>query len=394
MIAPFEYDEVSNKSRVFGLRERGVQVWSDARVFVAADVPLDAIESGATLMNAVIRGPETRIGAGSQIGTSGTAMMENVQAGQDVELGAGTYSECVLLDRVKIRGFAELRAGTVLEEEAELGHNVGLKNTIFTAAVVAGSCINFCDIFVTGGRARDDHTEIGSGSVHFNFAPTRNKFASLIGDVTGVLMRSEPVFIGGNSGIVAPASLVFGTLVPAGTIVRQHLVDAATRSQFGDRQRIFAAKLSLALNFIANLTAYAAWYTGVRLSAASPRESVLYRGVLRLVRINLDRRHNELMNFLNRVINRKDRDPILIECAAKALQLTQPWDPAVSISNVPESFAHSYQNLRQKLTHSQAIKALSSADAALAADWLGSIVQNVLGVMRDSIEARSLENFS
>src|SRR5204863_1943267 len=107
-----------------------------------------------------------------------------------------------------------------IEEEAEVAHNVGLKNTIFTVAVVAGSNINFCDAFVTGGTSRRDHSEIGSGAVHFNFSPQRDKFGSLFGHAIGVLLRSPGIFIGGNSGIVAPVSIGFGAVIPAGVIIR------------------------------------------------------------------------------------------------------------------------------------------------------------------------------
>ena len=46
---------------------------------------------------------------------------------------------------------------------------------------------------------------------------------------SGMLMRSGPVFIGGNSGIVAPAYIGFGEIVPAGTTVRSYVAkeDAA-----------------------------------------------------------------------------------------------------------------------------------------------------------------------
>jgi bifunctional N-acetylglucosamine-1-phosphate-uridyltransferase/glucosamine-1-phosphate-acetyltransferase GlmU-like protein len=77
----------------------------------------------------------------------------------------------VLLTGAEVRGFAEPRQGTVLEEESEVGHNVGLKNTGFTAGAVAGSLINFCDVLLTGGSSRNNHSEVGSGSVHFNFDP-------------------------------------------------------------------------------------------------------------------------------------------------------------------------------------------------------------------------------
>src|SRR5215470_18050413 len=96
------YNEQENRSRISRLVERGVRVWGPERVYIGEDVSLDRI-------------------------------------------GAGAYEHCVLLSGAKTRGFAELREGTVLEEEAEIAHNVGLKNTVFTIAVVAGSCINYCD---------------------------------------------------------------------------------------------------------------------------------------------------------------------------------------------------------------------------------------------------------
>jgi NDP-sugar pyrophosphorylase family protein len=52
--------------------------------------------------------------------------------GTGVEAGAGSYTDCVMLDGVRVRGFEEIRNGTILEEEVEIGHNVGLKNSILT----------------------------------------------------------------------------------------------------------------------------------------------------------------------------------------------------------------------------------------------------------------------
>jgi bifunctional UDP-N-acetylglucosamine pyrophosphorylase / glucosamine-1-phosphate N-acetyltransferase len=57
--------------------------------------------------------------------------------------------------------------------------------------------------------------------MHFNFSPKRDKFASTFGDVRGVLLRSPRIFVGGNSGIVAPCELSFGEVIPAGTVLRQ-----------------------------------------------------------------------------------------------------------------------------------------------------------------------------
>src|ERR1700687_260397 len=214
------YDELGNRERVAHLRSRGVDVWGAERVYVGPEVQLENISPDVILMNAVLTGESTAVGRYSRIGTSGLAAIHNAQIGEQVELGAGTYSYATLLKGVKVRGFAEIRQGTVLEEQVEVGHNVGLKNTVFTAAVGAGSSINFCDAFVSGGTSRDDHSEIASGCMHFNFDPHGDKFGSLIGDVTGVLLRSPRIFIGGNSGVVAPIHVDFGAVVAAGSMIR------------------------------------------------------------------------------------------------------------------------------------------------------------------------------
>src|ERR1700694_1088139 len=143
------FDEEGNRARIIRLRDRGVNVWGSERVYISADVSLDRLEAGAILFNAVLRGEHTSIGRNSRIGTSGQAVITNSQIGADVELGAGVYADATVLDDAKTRGFAEIRSGSLIEEQVEIGHNVGLKNTILTSAVVAGSCINFCEI----GRA-------------------------------------------------------------------------------------------------------------------------------------------------------------------------------------------------------------------------------------------------
>src|SRR5580704_2007211 len=163
------YDDQGNRHRLAVLSDCGVIVWGPDRVYIGEDVRLQRICAGAVLMNATITGSSTFIGARAQIGDSGLARIHDAQIGSHTVLSAGTYENCVLLTEAKTRGLAEFRPGTVLEEESEVGHTVGLKNTVFTAGVVAGSLVNYCDVVLTGGSSRSDHSEIGSGAVHFNF---------------------------------------------------------------------------------------------------------------------------------------------------------------------------------------------------------------------------------
>jgi hypothetical protein len=377
------YDEDGNRRRIAALREKGVNIWSAERVFVSGDVPADAIEPGCTLMNAVISGPETMIGSDSQIGTSGTAVMENVKAGHGVELGAGKYSDCVLMDRVKVRGFAEIRRGTVLEEEAEAGHNVGLKNTIFTAAVVAGSNINFCDVLVTGGTSRSDHTEIGSGAVHFNFSPKRDKSASLIGDVTGVLGRSARVFVGGNTGIVAPVQIEFGAVVPAGSTVRRGAAEyPASASGERDRDDTFTRNLFLGVTFVANLKALGAWYRHVRLCTADPFEVRMCEGARQQIRQNFDVRRTELIRYLDRIAGDSGRPREIVKRAESACEISRQWDFDFPDQPPRTELVSEYRPLRRTRDHQQAVRALSGDSVSIAECWLRSMVENFRGPIR------------
>jgi bifunctional UDP-N-acetylglucosamine pyrophosphorylase/glucosamine-1-phosphate N-acetyltransferase len=284
-----QYDEEGNRSRVAELRRRGVEVWSADRVFINCDVDLDAICPGAVLMNAVISGSRTHIGAKSCIGFSGTAFLHDACFADGVEAGSGTYTDCALLDGVKVRGCAEIRGGAILEEGVEIGHNVGLKNSILTCWTIAGSCINFCDVLVTGGCSREDHSEIGSGTVHLNFSPRRDKFASAFGDIRGVLLRSERIFVGGNCGIVAPCEVTFGEVIPAGTTLR-HASGSAD----------YCRKLTAGLRFIRNLSILQAWYKFVRLPFSEAGEKVVIEAAIRQFDFNLQWRVSELQRFLSR----------------------------------------------------------------------------------------------
>jgi hypothetical protein len=67
------------------------------------------------------------------------------------------------------------------------------------AYVTVGSLVNFCDALVSGGQSRAQHSEIGSGFIHFNYTPsgkTGDKATpTLVGDVErGVFLREEKIF--------------------------------------------------------------------------------------------------------------------------------------------------------------------------------------------------------
>ena len=287
------FDDGGNRARVEILQRRGVEVWGPERVYIGSDVNLNAIEPTAVIRQATLSGKDLSIAAGAVVGTSGHAEVSDCQIGPNAELGAGLYQGATLLNGVKVRGFAEIRPGTLLEEEVDIAHSVALKNTTFTACCVAGSLINFCDLFLTGGTSRKDHTEIGSGAIHYNFDPRGDKWGSLLGSIRGVLLRSEPVFIGGTCGLVAPLEVGLGAVTAAGCTIRKDvpastLVSTANRAAsipnfdrtaYGSRRRQFRVTAKL----VATLRALEAWYELVRLPHAPPRERHLYAFALKRV---------------------------------------------------------------------------------------------------------------
>jgi acetyltransferase-like isoleucine patch superfamily enzyme len=398
----FVYDDQGNRQRLAALADRGVIVWGPDRVYVGEDVRLERICPGAVLTNATITGSTTFIGARAQVGTSGLARIHDAQIGSHASLGAGTYENCVLLTGAKARGFAELRRGTVLEEESEVGHNVGLKNTVFTAGVVAGSLINFCDVLVTGGRSRNDHSEIGSGSVHFNFDPRGDKFGSLIGDATGCLLRARRIFVGGNSGLVAPVHLGFGAVVAAGSIVRKDVAenqlssgDTPGQSGYYDLDRYFdlSRRFYNTAKLVGNLHALRAWYQKVRLSHSESGDKPLYIAADGEFDRHIRHRVNELAKVIGKLEkslskpcqNSQDRlfreqHRTLFENKGRINSFLLREDYA----EIPASLVAEYESRRHNQSHSDSVRSLTQEASHVACDWLREIAA------RPCLEMRAL----
>jgi len=224
-----------------------------------------------------IQGAETSIGPGCEIGAEAPTTLENCQLGRKVELKGGYFSGAVFFDGANMSSGAHVRAGTILEEEANGAHTVGLKQTILLPFTTLGSLINFCDILMAGGTSRKDHSEVGSSYIHFNYTPHQDKAtASLIGDVPrGVFLDQKPIFLGGQGGLVGPTRIAYGSVVAAGGICRRDIAEEnqlhipaspepGTRPYetgvYGNIDRIVKNNLL----YIGNMIALREWYLHVR----------------------------------------------------------------------------------------------------------------------------------
>ncbi len=387
------FDEGANPLRIAQLTDRGVDVWGYNRVYVGEDVDVDNIEPGAVLYEGIITGANTRIGAGSKIGVSGPARIHNCQIGRNCELGAGTYDGSTLLDGAKVRGFAELRPGTLLEEEAEAAHCCAFKNTILTAGAVAGSMINFCDAFLTGGTSRSDHSEIGSGAVHFNFDPRGDKWGSLFGDVTGVLMRSAPVFVGGQCGVVAPLHVDFGAVTAAGSIVRRDVgpdcikfESASTNILQGfDREAYMSLrrKLISTARLIGTLRAFAVWYDEVRIAYAEARLLPLYEAAKAQALAHADervKRVGKIIDKLPRSIEKTGESPLRDEhqlLVAKRDEILELFSSAPDKTAAPGRFLDAYSAAltEDESAHIGALRGLPDDAVEEARAWLVALAE-------------------
>lgn len=252
--------------------------WLKAGIEIGEEVDTARIADDVVIHSGCrIRGAETSIGPGCVVGGEAPATVENCQLGRKVELKGGLFSGAVFFDGANMGSGAHVRAGTILEEEAGCAHAVGLKQTVLLPFVTLGSLINFCDILMAGGTSRRNHSEVGSSYVHFNYTPHQDKATpSLLGDVPrGVFLDRKPIFLGGQGGLVGPARMAYGTVVAAGGICRQDILEEdqlhvapapepGTHPYNAGAYRDIDRIVKNNLLYIGNIIALKAWYCNVR----------------------------------------------------------------------------------------------------------------------------------
>jgi UDP-N-acetylglucosamine/UDP-N-acetylgalactosamine diphosphorylase len=306
------------ETRLDTLEGQGVTILDRRQVYVDDAVNLDRVRPCAILYPGTrLIGSNTFIGVGAKIGLEGPAVLENTVIGENAEVASGYLTDSVMLRNARVGSNAHIRVGTLLEEEASTGHAVGLKHTVLMSFVTCGSLINFCDGLISGGRSRKEHTEVGSGFIHFNYTPRGRAgdkaTPSLIGDVVhGVFLRQPRIFLGGLSGIVGPQKVGFGSFTVAGQVLRREvppnrIVGDAARSldkQFETLNQFPTRILKLNLEYIGQLAALQAWYRHVRLARipTCPQCNdlrIVTQAAADLLSVSIDERVQRLRQFLD-----------------------------------------------------------------------------------------------
>ncbi len=269
------------------LLHKAVDIPNPLTVHIGEEVQIDRISGRGVRIypGCRITGAKTVISAGCQLGAEAPATVDDCLLGPQVELRGGFFSNAVFLEKARMGIGAQVREGTILEEEASGAQCVGLKQTILFPFVTLGSLINFCDCLMAGGTSRRNHSEVGSSYVHFNYTPNQDKAtASLIGDVPrGVMLNQPPIFLGGQGGMVGPLRIGYGNVVAAGTILRRdcpeenRLITAPASvgkttefipGSYPDSGRVLGNNCL----YLANLAALEAWYLHVRESYFAAQE--------------------------------------------------------------------------------------------------------------------------
>lgn len=367
------------ENRIRELIDKGVTIIDPRQTYISGEVDPDRIYSGSVLHPGTrLTGGRTLIGSGAKIGSEGPAVIHDSIIGSEAEIASGFLTEATMLPRSRAGANSHYRAGTLLEEYSSTAHSVGLKQSILMYSVTLGSLINFCDVLISGGRSRDEHSEVGSGFIHFNFAPwgkNGNKATpSLIGSVTeGVFLDSDRIFLGGLSGMAGPVSVGFGALTPAGQVIRASVPESTTHSETGrsiDKKRSLA-KYRLTekhvrnvrdknIEFITQLYALKEWYLSVRLErsrAAEASELILViTGAIETIMDCIEERIHRFNSFAG-------------EWSVLPVHATAPDSELPKIPLVPD--------WKPELEHDEWIRQLSGTEKTSLRDWLEAIVLRV-----------------
>jgi UDP-N-acetylglucosamine/UDP-N-acetylgalactosamine diphosphorylase len=156
---------------------------------------------------------------------------------------------------------------------------------------------------------------VGSSYIHFNYTPNQDKAtASLIGDVAhGVMLNRQPIFLGGQGGLVGPCRLAFGTVIAAGTIYRKDefksgllLFEGSSRSgkiQFTPGlYRSIKRIVENNLIYLANLMALRHWYGLVRSKFISVDFPLaLHKGLVDTLDLTIKEREQRFTELCNKM---------------------------------------------------------------------------------------------
>jgi UDP-N-acetylglucosamine/UDP-N-acetylgalactosamine diphosphorylase len=381
------------EEKVEQLRRQGVEVPAPHTLEIGDEVDLSAVRGPETVLHSGTKlYGDLSIAPGCRIGYEEPATVEGCAVGPGCRLAGGYFSGAVFLDEVVVGKGAHIRGGTLMEEQSNGAHTVGLKQTVLLPFVTLGSLINFCDVLMAGGTSRRDHSEVGSSFIHFNFTPFgRNgdkATPTLVGDVPrGVMLRSPRIFLGGQAGLVGPMHIDYGTVLAAGFVYRrdhgpdelvvgEKLVSRAmpfTPLRYGRIRN----KVLRNLTYTGNLVALWHWYERVRGRLCVDEE---HRALYRRAQGNLVSGIEERIKRLGQVAGymedsvgelSADATPNEREIAAQR-EFGERWPEM-------EARLRAFRSMEQEQLYNEVEPGLSRAGGATYVEQIGSMDEETVG---------------
>jgi UDP-N-acetylglucosamine/UDP-N-acetylgalactosamine diphosphorylase len=319
-------------------------------------------------------------------------------------LKGGYFNKSVFLEKASMGLGGHVREACLLEEQANGAHCVGLKHTILFPFVTLGSLINFCDCLMAGGTSRKDHSEVGSSYIHFNFTPEGDKTtASLIGDVPrGVMLNKPPIFLGGQGGMVGPLRMSYGSVVAAGSILRedvgidkQLIVSKSPSGKVVDLIPRAYPNLSRVVEnnilYVANLIALEQWYLHVRRMFFEHQEfgHLIFTAILENLQTAKEERMKRLKEMTAKMVVSSDKE----KGKAKTLKAKQEFyekgklleellvsDAAKTAGEKKrDSFLNAFTKHRSDPggNYIEVIQTLPPDVSAVGTQWLDAIVDHI-----------------
>jgi len=384
--------------KIVQLINRGVAIHNPLTLDIGDEVAVDRISGSCVTIypGCRIYGAKTVISSGTTLGKEGPVTIDSCQLGPDVELKSGYFSKSVFLNKANMASGAHVREGCILEEEANGAHCVGLKQTILFPFVTLGSLINFCDCLMAGGTSRKDHSEVGSSYIHFNYTPDGNKTtASLFGDVPkGVMLNQPAIFLGGQGGVVGPARIGYGTVVAAGSVVREDCPEdrklVIARSHPGGIKDFVAhayKNLSRIVGnnviYLANLAALEQWYRHIRQPFFSRQEfgSLIHAGAIEKLAMAKAERLSRLKTLVAKVPDSNAAGRELCEKIDRVCALLETEPQADAISAARDRFLAGFNESTggSAQDYIKAVQALPPGVARGGTAWLQMIIDDLCG---------------
>ncbi|MBW1899066.1 MAG: protein GlmU [Deltaproteobacteria bacterium] len=380
------------------LMDKGVSIPNPETVIVGDDVNIDRISGSGTVVysGCKIFGKNTLILNDVKLGYEAPVTIENCHIGPGTELKGGFFQRAVFLKNVSMGYGSHVREGTILEEETSVAHTVGLKQTILFPYVTLGSLINFCDCLMSGGTSREDHSEVGSSFIHFNYTPNQDKATpSMMGNVPqGVMLNQKPIFLGGQGGIVGPVRFAFGIITAAGTICRKDELRPSRMILTGVQKNInipftpgkhLNIKRTVLNNllYIANLFALNSWYHHVRsefISDDFPEE--LLEGLKEKLEMNIRERIRRLRDLPHIIHNAGYSDQRSKELQHRWSEIESVFDSLfnyIGEQDILEDFKIRLRKGREfkNKDYIGAIRVLNKEDAGMGSNWLQGIIDHI-----------------